>query len=47
MNLYLAAAIIAAQLTAPPPATFINQKFVEGEINKWGPVIKAAGQYAD
>jgi tripartite-type tricarboxylate transporter receptor subunit TctC len=24
-----------------------HKKFVEGEINKWGPVIKAAGQYAD
>jgi tripartite-type tricarboxylate transporter receptor subunit TctC len=24
-----------------------HKKFVEGEINKWSPVIKAAGQYAD
>jgi tripartite-type tricarboxylate transporter receptor subunit TctC len=24
-----------------------HRKFVEAEINKWGPVIKAAGQYAD
>ncbi len=24
-----------------------HKKFVEFEINKWGPVIKAAGQYAD
>ncbi len=24
-----------------------HRKFVESEINKWGPVIKAAGQYAD
>jgi tripartite-type tricarboxylate transporter receptor subunit TctC len=24
-----------------------HKKFVEGEINKWGPAIKAAGQYAD
>jgi tripartite-type tricarboxylate transporter receptor subunit TctC len=24
-----------------------HKKFVEGEIAKWGPVIKAAGQYAD
>ena len=24
-----------------------HKKFVEHEINKWGPVIKAAGQYAD
>jgi tripartite-type tricarboxylate transporter receptor subunit TctC len=24
-----------------------HKKFVESEINKWGPVIKAAGQYAD
>ena len=23
------------------------RQFVESEINKWGPVIKAAGQYAD
>jgi tripartite-type tricarboxylate transporter receptor subunit TctC len=24
-----------------------HKKFVEAEINKWGPLIKAAGQYAD
>jgi tripartite-type tricarboxylate transporter receptor subunit TctC len=24
-----------------------HKKFVESEINKWGPAIKAAGQYAD
>ena len=24
-----------------------HRKFVESEINKWGPIIKAAGQYAD
>ena len=24
-----------------------HKKFVEAEIGKWGPVIKAAGQYAD
>jgi tripartite-type tricarboxylate transporter receptor subunit TctC len=24
-----------------------HKKFVEAEINKWAPVIKAAGQYAD
>lgn len=24
-----------------------HKKFVEAEINRWGPVIKAAGQYAD
>ena len=24
-----------------------HKKFVEAELNKWGPVIKAAGQYAD
>ena len=24
-----------------------HKKFVEAEINKWGPIIKAAGQYAD
>ena len=24
-----------------------HKKFVESEMNKWGPVIKAAGQYAD
>ena len=25
----------------------IFRKFVEAEINKWGPVIKKAGVYAD
>ena len=24
-----------------------HKKFVESEIGKWGPIIKAAGQYAD
>jgi tripartite-type tricarboxylate transporter receptor subunit TctC len=24
-----------------------HKKFVETEINKWGPIIKAAGMYAD
>jgi tripartite-type tricarboxylate transporter receptor subunit TctC len=24
-----------------------HKRFVEAEINKWGPVIRAAGQYAD
>ena len=24
-----------------------HKKFVEAEINKWAPIIKAAGQYAD
>ena len=24
-----------------------HKKFVEGEIAKWGPIIKVAGQYAD
>ncbi|MBK1686723.1 tripartite tricarboxylate transporter substrate-binding protein [Rubrivivax gelatinosus] len=24
-----------------------HKKFVEAEINKWGPILKAAGQYAD
>ena len=24
-----------------------HKKFVESEINKWAPIIKAAGQYAD
>jgi len=24
-----------------------HKKFVDAEINKWGPIIKAAGQYAD
>ena len=24
-----------------------HKKFVEAEINKWGPAIKAVGQYAD
>jgi hypothetical protein len=31
VNLFLAAAIIAAQLTVPPPAAPVQQKFVEGE----------------
>ena len=24
-----------------------HKKFVQAEINKWGPIIKAAGTYAD
>jgi tripartite-type tricarboxylate transporter receptor subunit TctC len=24
-----------------------HKRFVDAEINKWGPIIKAAGQYAD
>jgi len=24
-----------------------HKKFVQAEVAKWGPVIKAAGQYAD
>jgi tripartite-type tricarboxylate transporter receptor subunit TctC len=39
----LGAVIITdARLSGPE-----HKKFVESEINKWGPVIKAAGQYAD
>jgi tripartite-type tricarboxylate transporter receptor subunit TctC len=39
----LGAVIITDARLAPAE----HKKFVEAEINKWGPVIKAAGQYAD
>jgi len=37
-----AVVITDARLAGPE-----HKKFVEAEINKWGPAIKAAGQYAD
>jgi tripartite-type tricarboxylate transporter receptor subunit TctC len=39
----LGAVVVADGRLAPAE----HKKFVEGEINKWGPAIKAAGQYAD
>jgi tripartite-type tricarboxylate transporter receptor subunit TctC len=39
----LGAVMITDARTSPDE----HKKFVEAEINKWGPVIKAAGQYAD
>ncbi len=39
----LGAVIVTDQRVSPVE----HKKFVEAEINKWGPVIKAAGQYAD
>jgi tripartite-type tricarboxylate transporter receptor subunit TctC len=39
----LGAVIIGDNRLAPAE----HKKFVEAEINKWGPAIKAAGQYAD
>jgi tripartite-type tricarboxylate transporter receptor subunit TctC len=39
----LGAVVISDARTNPAE----HKKFVEAEINKWGPVIKAAGQYAD
>jgi tripartite-type tricarboxylate transporter receptor subunit TctC len=39
----LGAVIVTDARTAPAE----HKKFVDAEINKWGPVIKAAGQYAD
>ena len=39
----LGAVVVADERLAPAE----HRKFVEAEINKWGPVIKAAGQYAD
>jgi tripartite-type tricarboxylate transporter receptor subunit TctC len=39
----LGAVIVTDNRLAPAD----HKKFVEAEINKWGPVIKAAGQYAD
>ena len=37
-------AVVVADNRVDPAA---HKKFVEAEINKWGPVIKASGQYAD
>ena len=39
----LGAVVITDSRTGPAE----HKKFVEAEINKWGPAIKAAGQYAD
>jgi tripartite-type tricarboxylate transporter receptor subunit TctC len=39
----LGAVVVTDQRVSPVE----HKKFVEAEINKWGPVIKAAGQYAD
>jgi len=39
----LGAVLVTDARTSPAE----HKKFVEAEINKWGPVIKAAGQYAD
>ena len=39
----LGAVIVTDNRTNPAE----HKKFVESEINKWGPVIKAAGTYAD
>jgi len=39
----LGAVIITDNRTNPAE----HKRFVEAEINKWGPAIKAAGQYAD
>ncbi|MBI5256366.1 MAG: tripartite tricarboxylate transporter substrate binding protein BugD [Burkholderiales bacterium] len=39
----LGAVVITDARTGPAE----HKKFVEAEINKWGPAIKAAGQYAD
>lgn len=39
----LGAVVVADSRISPAE----HKKFVEAEINKWGPVIKAAGQYAD
>jgi tripartite-type tricarboxylate transporter receptor subunit TctC len=39
----LGAVVVTDARTGPAD----HKKFVESEINKWGPVIKAAGQYAD
>jgi tripartite-type tricarboxylate transporter receptor subunit TctC len=37
-------AVVVSDNRVEPAA---HKQFVESEINKWGPVIKAAGQYAD
>lgn len=39
----LGAVVVTDNRTSPAE----HKKWVESEINKWGPVIKAAGQYAD
>lgn len=39
----LGAVVVSDDRTSPAG----HKKFVESEINKWGPVIKAAGTYAD
>ena len=39
----LGAVVITDARTGPAE----HKKFVEAEINKWGPIIKAAGEYAD
>jgi tripartite-type tricarboxylate transporter receptor subunit TctC len=39
----LGAVVVTDDRTSPAG----HKKFAEGEINKWGPVIKAAGTYAD
>ena len=39
----LGAVVVADKRVEPAE----HKKFVEAEIAKWGPVIKAAGQYAD
>ena len=41
------AALGAVVVTDGRLAPAEHKKFVEAEINKWGPAIKAAGQYAD
>ncbi len=40
-------ALGAVVITDARLASAAHKKFVEAEINKWGPAIKAAGQYAD
>ena len=40
-------ALGAVVMTDARLGTAEHKKFVESEINKWGPAIKAAGQYAD
>jgi tripartite-type tricarboxylate transporter receptor subunit TctC len=40
-------ALGAVLITDARLAAAEHKKFVEAEINKWGPAIKAAGQYAD
>ncbi len=40
-------ALGAVIITDGPVNGAEHKKFVEAEITKWGPIIKAAGQYAD